>query len=1195
MGNTYSAKKLEFHISQNVRDKYQFDEEIFSFDGNVIFGNILAARRFALKLNKTGSMNKPALASHIYGMGLIDEIFHYVIHLYQQQINPDIWKDAYQFLKNTIGAQNLNDLLLQSVKEFPPSPVFQRKQTPQQFLSGQSTRADGTIVNHYELVLEELLLLWLTNNNPAYSNYKELFDDTNLKIQTRYLEMIHNLQIFFKTQPDFGPENQDLVEMLRTPAKVFPNSIPDQLEYIKTRWAYLIGDLLYRLLSSLDFIHEEEKIRLGTGGEGQDKVITFQNQYEKERFSPDREWMPNLVLIAKNIYVWLDQLSKKYQYPITKLDEIPDEELDLLARWGMTGLWLIGLWERSIASKRIKQMRGNPEADASAYSILDYKISADLGGEEALNNLKKRAWLCGIRLASDMVPNHMAIDSNWVINHPERFIALDYSPFPSYSFNGPNLSWDERVGIYLEDHYYDNSDAAVVFKRIDFWSGDEKYIYHGNDGTSMPWNDTAQLDYLKADVREAVIKTIIKVAKQFPIIRFDAAMTLAKKHFQRLWYPEPGSGGDIPSRSQFSMPKSDFDRDFPEEFWREVVDRVAAEVPDTLLLAEAFWLMEGYFVRTLGMHRVYNSAFMNMLRDEKNKEYRQVIKNTIEFDIQILKRYVNFMNNPDERTAVDQFGKGDKYFGVCTLMATMPGLPMFGHGQIEGYSEKYGMEFHRAYWDEKPDSYLVERHEREIAPLLHKRYLFADVENFLFYDFYKNDGIVDENVFAYSNRVGLNKALIVYNNKYQETSGWIKTSAAFASKDNSQVKKILIQKSVGEGLNITDDSNIFTIFHDHVTNLEFIRNNNEIHSKGIYFKLDAYKYHVLLDFRSIPDDDKHHLEQLANMLNGKGVQSIEKKLQELIYEPIREPFRNLVNPDTYKWILQHRTPIIKKENLESFSSNVQRMIEEFLNQVQAHTNGNSNVENITNKIRTELFVALSLPGILSEKDAYKSSSGTVTTSQVLDYLHQSPYGDCFTDNQNIRCWGTLLSWTFIHRIGEIMIDKKTPAVSPNELAAVRIEKWQLSPIIIETFQQLGIDSRTSLNLVTCIRSIIAQNSWYTPNNTDELAYKLVTNWFRDINIQNFLHVNLSDNILWFNKEAFEEFLWWAFITEGLTLMGESNTVRNKSNPSFSLQDSADPAPFFKVFVVINKIAEAEEKSDYQVEKLLSILQPKKAQ
>jgi len=84
----------------------------------------------------------------------------------------------------------------------------------------------------------------------------------------------------------------------------------------------------------------------------------------------------------------------------------------------------------------------------------------------------------------------------------------------------------------------------------------------------------------------------------------------------------------------------------PNEFWREVVDRVAAEVPDTLLLAEAFWLLEGYFVRTLGMHRVYNSAFMNMLRDEENASYRRVVKDTIEFDPEVLKRFVNFMSNP---------------------------------------------------------------------------------------------------------------------------------------------------------------------------------------------------------------------------------------------------------------------------------------------------------------------------------------------------------------------------------------------------------------------------------------------------------------------------------------------------------------------------------------------------------------------
>ena len=203
-----------------------------------------------------------------------------------------------------------------------------------------------------------------------------------------------------------------------------------------------------------------------------------------------------------------------------------------------------------------------------------------------------------------------------------------------------------------------------------------------------------------------MIQTILDVARRFPVIRFDAAMVLAKKHVRRLWFPGPGEGGGaIPSRAEYgTMTQAEFDAAMPAEFWREVVDRVAAEAPDTLLLAEAFWLLEGYFVRTLGMHRVYNSAFMHMLRDEDNAGYRRVLKETLEFDPEILKRYVNFMNNPDEKTAVEQFGKGDKYFGVATLLATLPGLPMFGHGQFEGFAEKYGMEFRRATLDEQSTS-----------------------------------------------------------------------------------------------------------------------------------------------------------------------------------------------------------------------------------------------------------------------------------------------------------------------------------------------------------------------------------------------------------------------------------------------------------------------------------------------------------
>ena len=70
--------------------------------------------------------------------------------------------------------------------------------------------------------------------------------------------------------------------------------------------------------------------------------------------------------------------------------------------------------------------------------------------------------------------------------------------------------------MYLEDHYWDKKDAAVVFKRVDFATGDTRLIYHGNDGTHMPWNDTAQLDFLNPETREAVIQTILHVARMFP-------------------------------------------------------------------------------------------------------------------------------------------------------------------------------------------------------------------------------------------------------------------------------------------------------------------------------------------------------------------------------------------------------------------------------------------------------------------------------------------------------------------------------------------------------------------------------------------------------------------------------------------------------------------------------------------------------
>ena len=858
-------------ITRTSRDHYRFSTDFFRPDGRVTFDDYASARRFAAQMS--AHRRQPVPASDIYAMQLIDEALRALV---KRHAPSAVMNTAVSVAEQKVGTDSVDLTQEKFVSEFPPERVYRGELKAHDYIR-QILASLGR--NGRAATVEELVFVFLHNSNPAVNPLVELVDDEPLE-PTAYKNLMSALESFFIQHANDDAASrgtsEPLFEILRAPARVSPHSLEGQLQYIVDKWGHLLDQkFVARIARGMDFLREEVIRQRGHGEFKPDVPLqTFGGgEYrEYERYSPDTEWMPRLVLIAKNSYVWLEQLSRKHQRWIKTLDQIPDEELDLLRDRGFTGLWLIGLWERSRASRRIKQRMGDSDGVASAYSLYSYDIAEDLGGWGALENLRTRAWQRGIRLSADMVPNHMGIDSKWVIEHPHWFLSLPYPPYPSYTFNSEDLSDDSRAGIAIEDHYYDRSDAAVVFKRWDRASGETRYIYHGNDGTSFPWNDTAQLDYSKGEVREAVIQTIMHVARNFPVIRFDAAMTLAKKHIQRLWFPEPGSGGAIPSRAEHGMTRAEFDAAMPEEFWREVVDRVAAEVPDTLLLAEAFWLLEGYFVRTLGMHRVYNSAFMHMLRDEDNQKYRMAIKNTLEFDPQILKRYVNFMNNPDEKTAIEQYGSGDKYFGVATVLSTLPGLPMFGHGQVEGFREKYGMEFRKPKWDEEPDEGLIRGHDWKIFPILHRRHVFADVEQFFLYDLFTPNGAVEENVFAYSNIFRDERGLILYHNHYGDTRGWINTSAAYLDKGAGELR----QKSLADGLRLPRDG--FAIFRDFVTHLEYIRPCGELWQQGLYVELHAYQHHVFMDWRFV---DGEKWGAVHDALNGAGVESMQAKWDEM--------------------------------------------------------------------------------------------------------------------------------------------------------------------------------------------------------------------------------------------------------------------------------------------------------------------------
>jgi len=1158
---------MEFHISRAIREKLDVDDLLFSYTGNVVFANVAASRRLAKQLTdlrekesgSTADASRVVNAGALFAMGLIDELNHAMVARYRKQIDPSVLSEAVKWFAAQAEPEKLERMLLKFTEQFPNVAVYRGDVTAAEWLKG--TTED---LSNREAALEELMLLWIANINPAFAAFGELFQDAELKKQTVYGNVTKALPEYFATRPLFAPEVGSLIDALRAPMLASPDSLTGQLDYIREHWVAYLGEDLRRVVLAIDVLREEDIaiwMRFnpaapdwyrhgapGRGGEGfvGDEYIGFDEEYvvgpdgkrklryaagyqaplnEYEAFSADQAWMPTVVLMAKSTYVWLEQLSKKYGRHIYRLDHIPDEELRLLSERGITGLWLIGLWERSVASRTIKRLRGHHDAVASAYSLKDYQIAEDLGGNSAYEHLRDRAGAFGLRLASDMVPNHMGIDSPWVIEHPDWFINRNESPFPAYSFNGPDLSTDSRVEIKIDDHYYDQTDAAVAFRLRNYSDGSTRYIYHGNDGTTFAWNDTAQLDYSKAYVREHVMQVILHVARLFPIIRFDAAMVLAKRHVQRLWFPLPGAGGSIPSRAENAMSQEEFDALMPHEFWREVVDRVAVEVPGTLLLAEAFWLLEGYFVRTLGMHRVYNSAFMNMLRDEENAKYRSYLKKTIEFDPDILKRYVNFMSNPDERTAIDQFGSEDKYFGVATLLATLPGLPMFAHGQIEGYTERYGMEFKQAKMEEWPNEGLVARHQREIAPLLKDRHIFAESGNFVLYDFWTGDGTVNENVFAYSNRHDGQRAVILYNNSYGSTGGTIHMSVGSMDKGSGELR----QRSLAEGLGLRWDDAAILAYRDTARGLEYLRRSSDIFKQGMTVSLRGYQYVVLLNWRELHSSAEWPWDRLCDELSGAGVPNLDEAIVKLRLRSLHDVLREVVSAKPIRELATAVAPRVVKEVVPvvKASEKEEATVVAGAKAASAKELDKSVPEDWIEclvKKTGQLFERIPADfaaGILDTDGAarYKktleatalaaSHLSVASRSLVAEFPKASRYlpGDDPAGDARDDLWAPILAWVVLHSL-------------PSKHKAALFDKLQLRSALAEIFATFGLHGEDAWRASARVRLLLAQ---------EDEPVKMKTggeDFWADPDVRWLAGVNESQGATYFNKEAFEELVVW---------------------------------------------------------------------
>jgi len=514
------------------------------------------------------------------------------------------------------------------------------------------------------------------------------------------------------------------------------------------------------------------------------------------------------------------------------------------------------------------------------------------------------------------------------------------------------------------------------------------------------------------------------------------------------------------------------------------------------------------------MHRVYNSAFMNILKREENANYRQVIKNILEYNPQILKRFVNFLNNPDEETAIAQFGKDDKYFGVCLMMCTMPGLPMFGHGQIEGLTEKYGMEYGRAYRDEQADENLVERHEREVFPLLRRRYLFSEMDNFILYDFFASTGFVNEDVFAFSNGAGDERVLVVYNNRYSDAAGWVKNSVSFRGGDGK-----MVQRTLADGLALKGGKTAYCVFKDAISGMEYIRNARALKNEGFYAELGAYKYFVFADFREVESTSDSPYAGVCERLNGRPVLSVDAELHLYKLRDVHEALYEALNSGSLMYLLNAgKDRIALKNRVKAFQEKSDRI----LLAVRQYEHGLP--EDIpASSDRSGLFTLLALLARTPEEGG--------------DGYYQSRLISSAEDG-SLPVWRTAMVWLFVYGFDRIARWK-------SRSAGDLYRDWMISEVVRKCFAELGVSdglAKYESRIIEVILEVPRLISKAVPEGFDDLVEKLM---HLESGIE-LLGVHEYDGIRWFNKERFEDLLLNVALI--YYLFGVSQTTEADSEP-----------------------------------------------
>jgi hypothetical protein len=438
------------------------------------------------------------------------------------------------------------------------------------------------------------------------------------------------------------------------------------------------------------------------------------------------------------------------------------------------------------------------------------------------------------------------------------------------------------------------------------------------------------------------------------------------------------------------------------------------------------------------------------------------------------------------------------------------------------------MEYRRAYHDEKPDTWLVARHEREISPLLHRRALFAEVQNFLLYDFFTDSGQVDENVFAYSNRLGDQKALVIFNNRYGDTSGWVRISSAYAVKTGDGGRNIR-QRSLADSFGVHSDGALFMAARDAVSGLEYLHSARDLADKGLHFHLHAYQCHVFLDWREMRDDATHPWNALCHELAGRGVSSLDDALRGLQLKPLHDAMRKVLASALLTLLVETEPAPGKKKakKAETAPADASKIVSQWRvplrtllersrqlsvtdhERVASATSSawSGDIEKAIAGFEQRVTLAMKLPGLEKSFEKPWPEEAHRVLSSTSGGKHQS------------SVLAAIVAWSAMVAIG----DYADPTDA--ECSASRIlDQQRLREPIAHSLEPFGVEGDERWRAAARIRALLAHKPWAPGDDTKNARAPF--SWLQDPDMAWLIGVHSYEGVRYFDKEPYEQLLWW---------------------------------------------------------------------